>query len=300
MIQNENSGPLISVCIPTYNRGNFLKKAIESVLNQTYKNLEIIVVDNYSTDNTDQILKDFKDSRIKVYKNSNFGSIAVSRNYAVKQSKGDWIAFLDSDDIWSKKKLEICARYFHFDIVYHGMHVILQSSNTVKKRGLRSRKIGKNALESLILKGNPIACSSVLIRKTLFTSINGMEESQELVGVEDYHAWLKASIQTNKFKRIKKYCGYYRVHSENFFTLSTNKSLPIFEATKFLSHLPKKKVDRYEFNLEYISLRKDFLNDVEINLNTLFQVIKFSSFEYKLKSIWMLLLLKITRKYLSK
>lgn len=98
---------LVSIIMPSYNTGKYIGQSIESVIKQTYKNWELIIVDDYSTDNTEKIIKAYlADKRIKYYKNmSNIGA-AETRNYALRKAKGKWIAFLDSDDIWSKDKLE--------------------------------------------------------------------------------------------------------------------------------------------------------------------------------------------------
>lgn len=89
---------LFSIVIPTYNRANLIKRCIESVINQTYQNWEAIIVDNYSEDNTEEIVSSFNDERIRFYKNHNYGVISVSRNFALDNSNGHWICFLDSDD----------------------------------------------------------------------------------------------------------------------------------------------------------------------------------------------------------
>ncbi|MBA7530747.1 UDP-Glc:alpha-D-GlcNAc-diphosphoundecaprenol beta-1,3-glucosyltransferase WfgD [subsurface metagenome] len=98
--------PLISVVMPTYNHGRFIGDAINSVLNQTYRNLELIIIDNFSEDNTEKIVTSYKDDRIKYLKFKNNGVIASSRNYGIKHSRGEYIAFLDSDDVWLPEKLE--------------------------------------------------------------------------------------------------------------------------------------------------------------------------------------------------
>ena len=99
--------PIISVIIPTYNRENMIGYAIKSVLNQTFKNLEIIVVDDGSTDNTEEIIRDFKDKRVKYIKKykKNRG-ISVARNIGIKVARGKYIAPLDSDDEWLPEKLD--------------------------------------------------------------------------------------------------------------------------------------------------------------------------------------------------
>jgi glycosyltransferase involved in cell wall biosynthesis len=98
--------PLISVVIPTYNHAHFLRFALQSVIEQTYQNWEIIIIDNHSSDNTDEVLKQFDFYNLRIFKINNNGIIGVSRNVGIKAAKGDWIAFLDSDDIWYKEKLK--------------------------------------------------------------------------------------------------------------------------------------------------------------------------------------------------
>ena len=97
---------LFSIILPTYDRSNLIKTAIESVINQEYKNWELIIIDNYSKDNTEELVKNFSDKRIIFIKFKNNGIIAKSRNYGVKLAKGDYIAFLDSDDWWYPQKLK--------------------------------------------------------------------------------------------------------------------------------------------------------------------------------------------------
>ena len=102
-----NSMPLVSVVVTTYNRRELLMKTIDSILNQTYKNFELIVVDNYSDYDFLSYLKSFNDERIRSFQNKNEGIIAVNRNFGIKKAKGEYIAFCDDDDIWFPKKLEL-------------------------------------------------------------------------------------------------------------------------------------------------------------------------------------------------
>ena len=101
-----NNGELVSVIMPSYNTGRYIKESIESVINQTYTDWELIIVDDCSTDNTDEVVAEFSDERIKYLKNDKNSGAAISRNYAMREAKGKWIAFLDSDDIWVPEKLE--------------------------------------------------------------------------------------------------------------------------------------------------------------------------------------------------
>lgn len=98
---------LVSIIMPSYNTGRFIRDSIESVIAQTYTNWELIIVDDCSTDNTDDIVSTYlSDKRIKYLKNERNSGAAISRNYALREAKGKWIAFLDSDDTWHSQKLE--------------------------------------------------------------------------------------------------------------------------------------------------------------------------------------------------
>lgn len=100
-----NNG-LVSIIMPSWNTGRFIKETIDSVLAQTYENWELLIVDDCSTDNTDEIIAGYKDQRIKYFKNEKNCGAAITRNKAMREANGEWIAFLDSDDLWAPEKLE--------------------------------------------------------------------------------------------------------------------------------------------------------------------------------------------------
>lgn len=97
---------LVSVIMPSWNTGRFIAESIQSVIDQTYTNWELIIVDDCSTDNTDEIVHSFNDSRIRYLHNKKNSGAAITRNHALQVAKGEWIAFLDSDDLWKPEKLE--------------------------------------------------------------------------------------------------------------------------------------------------------------------------------------------------
>lgn len=105
-MNTDNESGLVSIIMPNYNGAKYLRETIESVIKQTYSNWEIIFVDDCSIDESLDVIKKFGDERIKIYKNDINRGAAYSRNYAVQQAKGRWIAYLDSDDLWTDKKLE--------------------------------------------------------------------------------------------------------------------------------------------------------------------------------------------------
>ena len=102
---------LVSIVMPSYNTADYIEETIQSVLNQTYTNWELLIVDDCSSDNTLQILDKYRDDRIKIFVNEQNDGASISRNKALREAKGQWIAFLDSDDLWSKEKLEKQIRF---------------------------------------------------------------------------------------------------------------------------------------------------------------------------------------------
>lgn len=102
----ERKDGLVSIIMPSYNTASYIEESVKSVLDQTYTNWELIIVDDCSTDSTDEILSKICDDRIRIIKNNTNSGAAYSRNKALREAKGQWIAFLDSDDIWMNKKLE--------------------------------------------------------------------------------------------------------------------------------------------------------------------------------------------------
>ena len=110
---------LVSIIMPSYNTEDYIGESIQSVINQTYSNWELIIVDDCSNDNTDNVVKPFlADSRIKYFKNEHNSGAAVTRNKALREAKGEWIAFLDSDDLWMPEKLE---KQINF-MIFHTMN----------------------------------------------------------------------------------------------------------------------------------------------------------------------------------
>lgn len=136
MFENMVNG-LVSVIMPSWNTEKYIAESIESVLQQSYKHLELIIIDDCSSDNTDQIVSGFKDNRIKYFKNlSNMGA-ALTRNYGIRKAQGEWIAFLDSDDLWMPQKLEKQIEFMNKNNVvfsYHNYEKIDEESKPLKIR----------------------------------------------------------------------------------------------------------------------------------------------------------------------
>lgn len=102
---------LVSIIMPSWNTGKYIADSINSVINQTYPKWELLIVDDHSTDNTDEIISTYTDHRIKYFKNEKNYGAALTRNRALREAQGEWIAFLDSDDLWAPQKLENQIRF---------------------------------------------------------------------------------------------------------------------------------------------------------------------------------------------
>lgn len=187
MRMNEKT-PLVSVIIPTFNRGWIVEEAIESVCSQTYRNFECIVVDDGSTDNTRDILEKFKED-ILVIRQSNKG-VSAARNKGVSSSRGTLIAFLDSDDLWKPEKLAVQTDFF----ALHPETQICQTDEIWIRRGTRvnpkkchQKPSGMIYVPSLSL--CLVSPSAVMMKKDLFETVGGFDEN--LPACEDYDLWLR-------------------------------------------------------------------------------------------------------------
>ena len=179
---------LVSVIIPTYNRENWIKEAIKSVLAQTYTPYEIIVVDDGSSDNTRKALSSFR-SRIRYVFQPNSGP-SSARNKGIELSSGEWIAFLDSDDLWKPKKLEkqmqALQEQSHFKICYTE-EIWIRNGKFVNPRKKHTKYSGWIYLHCLPL--CIISPSSVVIHRSVFEDVGKFDTS--LPVAEDYDLWLR-------------------------------------------------------------------------------------------------------------
>jgi teichuronic acid biosynthesis glycosyltransferase TuaG len=214
---------LISIVMPIYNGAILVGETLDSIINQSYDCWELIIVNDKSTDNTVNIVNKYiqKDSRIKLINlDKNCGGPARPRNIGIENSKGEFVALIDADDIWHRDKLLECSKVLDNDIIYHKERCFNQ--NIDDGIGCPTKNIQElNDLhKNMLINGNIFSPSAIIIKKTLFTT-NKFNESMEYHGVEDYDLWLRLAKQNKyKYKFIDKVLGYYRLHdagiSKNF------------------------------------------------------------------------------------
>ena len=247
--------PMISVVIPTYNHAHLIGRALRSVLSQDWQQFEIIVVDNHSADNTDDVVAIFQDERIRLIKVRNDGVIAVSRNVGIRAAKGEWVAFLDSDDWWTPDKLTQCARHFEkWDLIYHQMCIVIPGRRNFWLRNIGSWQVATPVLQNMLISGNPIATSSVVLRRVLLERVGGFDERKEIVAAEDYDTWLRIAKLTERFRFERANLGYYllNIHSAS----RKDMSLPIRQVqTAHAHHLLPMMRERMDANAAYTAGR---------------------------------------------
>ncbi len=229
------TSPLISVVIPTYNHAHLIRKCLQSIVDQSYSNWEALVVNNYSTDNTDEVIESFSDSRIQVINFDNNGVIAASRNEGIRKATGDWIAFLDSDDWWYSSKLnEMTQVLYGNDIVFHNLDVYTPSGKSF--RTIKGRRHKTPVFEDLLIKGNQVLNSSVVIRRSIVEKVGFLSEDPNLFALEDFDLWLKTSRVTERFYHVNRSLGAYWKGEANY-SKASRKSI---ERMKYLysTHLP--------------------------------------------------------------
>lgn len=184
---------LVSIIMPSYNTANHISKSINSIIKQTYKNWELIIVDDCSIDNTDKIVAEFlNDKRIKYLKNKkNFGA-AVSRNRALKEAKGKWIAFLDSDDLWKEEKLEKQIDFMeenNYDFSYTYYEEINENGEKLNVEIQGPKKITKFGMYNYCWPG----CLTVMYNAEKI----GLLQIEDIQKNNDYAMWLKIIKKTN-------------------------------------------------------------------------------------------------------
>lgn len=217
--------PLISVIIPTYNRAKYLRQCIESALSQDYPNLEVIVVDNGSTDNTAEILTSFG-NKIKCLKEEKRGASAA-RNKGLRAARGEFIALLDSDDFYLPGKMSLSVRKLLGD---HSISLVYTDYFLVDSEGCRVRTVKKNHpgqmefLRTFLKEGLFIPPSITLLHKECLEKSGYFDETL-LNGHEDTEMWFRMLKAGYRFGHIPEPLTAYRWHPENFSRLKENEKV---------------------------------------------------------------------------
>lgn len=243
--------PYITVIIPTYNRAHLLPDAMDSVLSQTYEDFELLVVDDHSTDNTEQVVKDYSDSRIKHLKNNRTKGAQGARNTGIFAAKGEWLAFLDSDDFWVETKLEkqLCVIKNRQDLVGVScgfkridIHTgqLLSTTLPVKKAFQRDDIFHKNIIGGF---------SVFLCRKSTALSVGGVDESFPALQDRDFYTRL---LRYGKIYAIDEPLVKYRINNKE--RISSDEEAKLVSLEKYLQKY-NDDITKNSIGLSYIHHR---------------------------------------------
>ncbi len=205
--------PTVSIIIPTYNQGDLLRLALDTVVGQTFENWEALVVNNHSTDNTAEVIAEVDDPRVHRIDFQNHGVIAASRNRGIAEARGEWIAFLDSDDLWMLEKLETClAAGVDADLISHREETF---------RGDKTLRVSPHRFERdatyrrLLFFENCFSPTAVLVRRAAVERVGGLSENPDFTTAEDYEFWLRLAQSGVRVRFIDDVLSKYRLHDAN-------------------------------------------------------------------------------------
>jgi glycosyltransferase involved in cell wall biosynthesis len=237
--------PTVTVFMPVYNGETYIKDAIQSILDQTFSDFELLIIDDGSTDNTVQIINNLNDSRIRLVENKENKGLPYTRNKGLKLAKGEYIAFMDSDDISHKERLEYQVESFNnnseIDIVSCKMHLVDESFNLKDARYLMDKKypmkVLKKGVESFVLRLNkypkinimllfscPIVNPGTMVKKKSIINKN-INYREDYFVAQDYSFWVDCQINDLKFEILDKNLLFYRAGHTNISQISKkNKS----------------------------------------------------------------------------
>jgi len=209
------NNPLVSIVINCYNGEKYLRQSIESILDQSYQNLELIFWDNHSTDQSKNIIKSYDDKRIKYFFSQNHSTLYQARNLALKECKGDFISFLDVDDYYLKDRIVKQLLYFKdqkVGVIYSNYYRYYEDIN--KKKILTNKMLPSGNLTKYILEESQISFMTVMIRKKSLESLQfNFDQKYSIIG--DYDLLYRLSFNWD-FYYIKEPLAVYRIHDDNF------------------------------------------------------------------------------------
>jgi glycosyltransferase involved in cell wall biosynthesis len=252
---------LVSIVINCFNGEKYLRQSIESVLDQSYKNFELIFWDNQSKDQSKNIIKSYQDKRIKYFYSPNHTTLYQARNLALKECKGDFVCFLDVDDYFLKDKIAKQLLYFEdkkVGVIYTNYYRYYEDIN--KKKILTNKLLPSGNLTQYILEESQISFMTVMIRKKSLDSLEfNFDRKYSIIG--DYDLLYRLSLYWD-FDYIEEPLAVYRIHKDNFSKNSIlfidelkdwyNKNYKFFKNKK--NYIYKKII--FIQALEYLSKRK--------------------------------------------
>ncbi len=207
--------PRFTVVIATHNHARFLPRCLGCVRAQTYSDYEVVIVNNGSTDNTEELIRGLSWEQLRYHYQKDTGSVAGPRNTGIGLARGEYVAFLDSDDLWYPDKLEKVAAVLDkdpaIDILSHDLVCVREG------KGRKVIHVGplKPDMFEHLLADNRLLGSATVVRRSVFGEVGGFDPSPEFVHTEDYETWLRIAYAGKRFAFINEPLGEYLVHAGN-------------------------------------------------------------------------------------
>jgi teichuronic acid biosynthesis glycosyltransferase TuaG len=268
-----DSFPLVTVIVPTHNRQDFLYKTIQSIINQTYKNLQIIIVSNGVNINNKMVAQGFNDLRIEYYDQVNSGGPSSPRNHGIRKAQGQYIAFCDDDDLWLSTKVEQQVKILE-DMPENGLcYTKMIRFDDCNEWSLPHEEASANFNSLLYI--NTVPISSIIIRKELLDKYGCFSEVKEVGTSEDYEFLLRYSLRT-KFYFINDYLIKYWSGSNR--TSDMNYSGKILSIIRYLMTIIR--VYKIIYKNNHIKL-KEFIFPILYNTKITLKLIVYTLFTYR-------------------
>ncbi len=231
------SKPVFSVIIPCYNVEDSILQTLECLKNQTFKNFEVILINDGSIDNTLDILENFYLDQDKKIVNQLNKGLGAARNAGIKESNGEFIALLDADDLWFDEKLEKVYNFIiknNSVVVCHNEYVVNSKNELLKKSFYGPH----TKFEDLFFNHNCLSPSAVTMKKSILDKIGLFTENIKLHGVEDYDLWLRMGLDNINIDYFADFLGSYVIHGDNMST-----EYKFFKRIEYLYILYKKHIN---------------------------------------------------------
>ena len=249
-ITKSEDEPLVSIIVNCFNGEKYLEECLSSIQNQTYQNWEVIFWDNHSTDNSKKIFNKFNDKRFKYYLSSKHTFLYEARDLAVKSSNGEFIAFCDVDDFWSKERLELQIPLFknkNVGAVYCNQWIL--NDKDKKRKKLKKNTLPKGNVSSDIIRGSAVTILTAVIRKSEYFNLEiGFNKNYQIIG--DFDFLLRISKKC-LFECVQEALVFYRLHENNF--TKKNRELEFKELEKWFKEMQDTKFPFSEEELNLIN-----------------------------------------------
>jgi glycosyltransferase involved in cell wall biosynthesis len=268
----------VSVIIPTYNDSKHIVSAIESVLSQSFKEIDIIVIDDGSTDDTKIILDKYIKSNKIIYIYQDNGGQSSARGKGVKISKAEYLAFIDSDDEWINKdklKLQVSFLNENNDYAMVGTNGIIVDENKIRIMEYSVPESNQSIRNNILLK-NPFIQSSVLIRRNIFDKVISLLECENIRGNEDYSLWLRVGL-FGKFFNLTECMTMYTAREGN---TSSKRKIVVLKNNISLIYKHKKDYPNYKKALIFSYFKFFLYSIIDLIFNKKVKV-KITNFLYQ-------------------